>query len=208
MQFASVSRFCSFGHGLGWLRLRSPSFGLRCRRLGLAVLAIIVLSLANPGAAWAGLTDDRFDGNIFALYGGNGSLIPPKVTLEQAFQRQKPILLVFYLHDSSDCKQFATVVSQLQAFYGKVADFIPVNVDALSTDGQPTTNDPSYYYQGNVPQTLLFDASGKQVLNLSGRVAFEPIDDAFRQVFDLLPRSESVPLKRRLVNEINVELSQ
>lgn len=198
MQLLSGSKFFSFGH---WL----CSTG-RC--LLLVLVAMVMLSVTDPAVAWAGLTDDHFDGNIFALYGGNGSLIPPKVTLAQAFQRQKPTLLVFYVHDSSDCKQFATVVSQLQAFYGRAADFIPVNVDAISPNSQPTTTDPGYYYQGIVPQTVLFDANGKPVLNLSGQVAFEPIDDAFRQVFDLVPRSESVALKRRPVNEINVELSQ
>ncbi|NBD32643.1 MAG: thioredoxin family protein, partial [Cyanobacteria bacterium] len=28
-------------------------------------------------SAIAGLDDDRYDGNIFALYAGNGSLVPP-----------------------------------------------------------------------------------------------------------------------------------
>lgn len=198
MQLSSFSFLVSFGH---WLWLSG-------RRLALIAVVVVVLGLAVSTPAWAGLTDDRYDGNIFALYGGNGSLIPPKVTLAQAFQRQKPTLLVFYVHDSSDCKQFATVVSQLQAYYGKVSDFIPVNVDAITPDTAAQPTDPGYYYQGTVPQTILFDSEGKQVLNLSGRVAFEPIDDAFRQVFDLLPRSESVALKRRLLNEVNVELSQ
>jgi len=44
--------------------------------------------------------DDRFDGNIFVLYGGNGSLVPPKVTLAKSLAGDRPTLLVFYVDDS------------------------------------------------------------------------------------------------------------
>ncbi len=46
------------------------------------------------------------------------------------------------------------------------------------------------------------------MLNKKGQVPFEQVDDAFRQVFKLLPRSESAELKRRVVNEINTELAK
>jgi hypothetical protein len=113
---------------------------------------------------------------------------------------------VFYVDDSSDCKNFASVVSQLQAFYGRAASFMPIDVDALPLKSSYTTTEPGYYYQGYVPQTVLLDQSGKVALNAKGRIPFEQVDDAFRRVFDLLPRSESVELKRRPVNEINTEL--
>jgi hypothetical protein len=158
--------------------------------------------------ALAGFNDDHFDGNIFVLYGGNGSLVPAKVTLEDSLKRHKPAFLVFYVDDSSDCKQYATVVSGLQAYYGRVASFIPVTVDSISpkTSYQPT--EPGYYYEGLVPQTVLIDQNGKVVLNEKGRVAFEKVDDAFREVFNLLPRAESPALKQRAFNEFNTELSQ
>jgi len=162
--------------------------------------------LTTP-AALAGLNDDRFDGNIFALYGGNGSLVPPRVDLVDSLKQSRPALLVFFLDDSKDCKQFSTVVSELQRYYGRAADFIPVNVDAIWSD----TDDPTqegYYYEGYVPQTVLIDQSGEVVLDEKGQVAFEKVDDAFREVFDLLPRSESVELKLRTVNEVNNELVQ
>lgn len=198
-----------FGAGIHrlWQRLGCGGWQTPLK-LALLTLGLLGLLCTQPLQALAGLTDDHFDGNIFALYGGNGSLVPPKVTLKQAFERQKPTILVFYVNDSSDCKQFATVVSQVQAFYGRVADLIPVNADALSSEVSTDPSEPGYYYQGVVPQTVVFNQSGQPVLNVQGRVAFEQIDDVFRDLFDLLPRSESLPLKRRLVNEINVELSQ
>ena len=162
--------------------------------------------LTTP-AALASLNDDRFDGNIFALYGGNGSLVPPKVDLADSLKQSRPALLVFFLDDSKDCKQFSTVVSELQRYYGRAADFIPVNVDAIWSDTDEPTQE-GYYYQGYVPQTVLIDQSGDVVLDEKGQVAFEKVDDAFRDVFDLLPRSESVELKLRTVNELNTELSQ
>lgn len=158
-------------------------------------------------SALAGLNDDRFDGNIFALYGGNGSLVPSRVTLAQSLKGQKPALLVFYVDDSSDCKQYAIVISQLQALYGRAATLIPVDIDSLPLKSTYAPTEPAYYYEGLVPQTVLIDQKGEVVLNEIGQVSYEKVDDAFRKVFDLLPRSESIELKRRAFNEINTGLT-
>jgi hypothetical protein len=56
---------------------------------------------------------------------------------------------------------------------------------------------------GKVPQTLLFDASGKKILEVVGAGTFNEFDDALRELFNLLPRTESVELKRRSINEVN-----
>ena len=172
------------------------------------LIAIFFLLLIATPTALASLNDDRFDGNIFALYAGNGSLVPAKVTLKESLKSSRPALLVFFLDDSKDCKKFSTVVSQLQEFYGRAANFIPVNVDAIINSTTDDSTKVSYYYEGFVPQTVLIDQEGKVVLNEKGQISFEKIDDTFREVFDLLPRSESVELKRRIVNEINVELRE
>lgn len=181
------------------------------RRLVAKCLLILTIGLGcllfgDTQPALAKFDNDTFDGNIFVLYAGNGSLVPPKVTLAQSLKRDKPTLLVFYTDDSSDCKQYATVVSSLQAFYGRATDFIPISVDAIAPKSTYTPDEPGYYYSGFVPQVVLFDQSGKIVLNEKGQVPFERVDDAFRKVFNLLPRSESVQLKQRPVNEFNTEL--
>ena len=177
----------------------------RCLLSLVAILGCLLL-LGTP-AALAGLNDDRFDGNIFVLYGGNASLVPSSLTLAESLKREKPALLVFYVDDSSDCKRYTTVVSQLQAPYGRAATFIPVDIDSLPLKSTYKPTEPGYYYEGLVPQTVLIDQKGKVVLNETGQVAYERVDDAFREVFDLLPRSKSVELKRRTVNEFNSELS-
>jgi hypothetical protein len=171
------------------------------------MLIAFSLSIAAPNIAQASLQDDRFDGNIFALYAGNGSLIPPRVTLAQSFSGKRPTLLTFYIEDSKDCKQFSNVVSELQAYYGRVIDFIPVNVDSIPAElSSYTPQDPGFYYTGKVPQTLLFDASGKKILEVVGKGTFNEFDDALREIFNLLPRTESMELKRRSLNEVNAEL--
>lgn len=169
------------------------------------IISVSYFLLLGTQPAIAGVDNDRFEGNIFALYAGNGSLVPSKVSLAASLKQHKPALLVFYLDDSRDCKQFVPVISQLQAFYGRAASLIPVNIDTIYSNSY-TPAEPGYYYGGFVPQTVLLDQSGKVVFNTNGSATFEQIDDVFREVFDLLPRSESVELKRRPVNEFSTEL--
>jgi hypothetical protein len=172
-------------------------------------LVMVLGWLATPANAWAGLEDDRFDGNIFALYAGNGSLVPPRVTLAQSLQQpERPTLLFFYVDDSSDCKQFSSVISQLQAPYGRAADFIPIMADSIPVKDHYEPTEPGYYFEGSVPQTLVIDQQQQVRFNEIGLVSYEAIDDVMREVFDLLPRTESVELRRRPVNEVNTELVQ
>lgn len=200
------------GDNGGWLMFLNIKLmlrsGLRRWALGLALgvmACCAALMLIAPDNAWASLQDDRFDGNIFALYAGNGSLVPPRVKLSMSIQQKKPALLLYYLDDSSDCKRFVTTYSQLQAGYGRAADFIPISADTVTPhSGSP--GDESYYYGGQVPQLVVIDQAGKVALDEVGQVAYETIDDRLREIFDLLPRDQSEPLRRRYVNEVNTEI--
>lgn len=183
---------------LSWLRSRLA--------VGLMILAVSFSLLTAPASA--GINDDRYDGNIYILYGGNGSLVPPRMDLPTSLKRGKPAILVFYIDDSSDCKQFSIVVTRLQEFYGRAASIIPVSVDSLIDKEQYTRKEPAYYYSGVVPETVVLDEQGEVVYDGKGQVPYEEIDDALRQVFDLLPRSESQVLKRRSFNEYNSGMSQ
>jgi hypothetical protein len=169
----------------------------------LCMVSLTFLGWTTP--AIAALNDDHYDGNIFALYAGNGSLIPPRQTLSEALISNRPTLLMFYVDDSSDCKVYSPVISQIDAFYGRNMNLIPLSVDAIVPQASYNPDNPGYYYKGAVPQTVILDAAGKVVFDRPGILDYETIDDRLRQVFDLLPRSESVPLKRRQVNEQNVE---
>ena len=185
-----------------------PNFSLNWRRFLSVFLLLVCLLSLSMSPAFAGLKDDRYDGNIFVVYAGNGSLVPPRATLATALKEHKPALLVFYVDDSSDCKEYAIVVSRLQAFYGAATEIIPVNVDTILPTQTYNSTEPGYYYSGAVPQIVLFDQSGKVVLNKTGQVPYEEVDDRLREVFDLLTRSQSVELKRRSFNELNSELTE
>jgi hypothetical protein len=167
-------------------------------------LLVWVSSLTSPAVAL--LTDDRFDGEIFALYAGNGSMVPPKNDLADGIKQKKATVLVFYVDDSKDCKRFTPAISNLQGLYTEVTNFMPVRVDSIPSKSTYDPMEPGYYYKGYVPQTVIFDQTGKVRLDEIGQVPFEKLDDTMRQVFDLMPRAESDVLQRRQVNEVNTEL--
>jgi thiol-disulfide isomerase/thioredoxin len=178
-----------------WRRLVSKCF-----------LLLVCLFLISMQPALAGIKDDRYDGNIFVIYAGNGSLVPSKETLAQTLAQHKPAIVTFYTDDSSDCKKYAPIVSEMQAFYGRAAEIIPIGVDTFLADKTYQPTEPGYYYGGSVPQVVVFDQSGKVVLNKKGQVPFEEIDDKLREVFNLLPRTESVELRRRSPKEFSSQL--
>ena len=174
------------------------------------LLSLLTLSLwtgfLSPQAAFANLNDDHLDGNIFVLYAGNGSLVPSKLSVQEARARKIPTILVYYLDDSQECKEFSVIVSRLQEFYGRAASIVPVNVDSIPTKATYQPTEAGYYYQGYVPQTVLLNNEGEEIFNAKGNVKYEVIDDELRKLFDLLPRRESTELKRRSFNEFNTEL--
>lgn len=172
-----------------------------------SVLSVVGLWVSLGSApALAELNDDNYDGNIFALYAGNGSIVPPRYNLAQSFKQDKPTLLFFYVDDSRDSKRFSSVVSQLQAPYGRAANFVAIAADSIPVKDSYAKDEAGYYFEGVVPQTVIFDGDNNLVFSEAGQVPYEKIDDLLRKVFDLLPRTESVELKRRPINEVNTEL--
>ena len=193
----------SLSHNKNWIPLRQS-----ITKIATLCLLITSFSFGWISPALATINDDRYEGNIFVLFGGNGSLVPPRMDLPTSLKREKPAILVFYVDDSSDCKQFSGLVTRLQEFYGRAASIIPVTVDSFIDRQQYTPKDPAYYYSGVVPETVILNQQGKVVYDGKGQVPYEEIDDALREVFDLLPRSESEVLKRRSFNEFNSGMTE
>ncbi|MBW4536857.1 MAG: thylakoid membrane photosystem I accumulation factor [Pleurocapsa minor HA4230-MV1] len=177
-------------------------------RLALFLVVLIASSAIWTIPASATINDDRYEGNIYVLFGGNGSLVPPRMDLPTSLKRGKPAILVFYIDDSSDCKQFSGLVTRLQEFYGRAASIIPVSVDSFIDRDKYSPDEPAYYYSGVVPETVILDQKGQVVYDGKGQVPYEEMDDVLRKVFDLLPRSESEVLKRRSFNEFNSGMSK
>ncbi|MHC5743646.1 MAG: thylakoid membrane photosystem I accumulation factor [Nostoc sp.] len=178
------------------------------RWLSKCLLLLVSLFIISMQPASAGLNNDLYDGNIFVVYAGNGSLVPPRQTLAQTLAEHKPVFLAFYLDDSSDSKRYAISISRVQEFYGRVAEIMPINVDTIPPKETYDPTEPGYYFAGSVPQVVVLNKSGEVVLNKKGQVAFEDIDDQFRKIFDLLPRTETAQLKRRAFNEFSSELAK
>ncbi|MCM0591301.1 MAG: thylakoid membrane photosystem I accumulation factor [Gloeotrichia echinulata IR180] len=178
------------------------------RLVSKALVLLACLFIINIPAALAGIKDDNYDGNMFVVYAGNGSLVPPRQTLAQSLAEHRPIFLAFYVDDSSDCKEYAISISRVQEFYGRAAEIIAINVDTIPDQQTYQPTEPGYYYSGELPQVVVFNPSGQVVLNQKGQVPFEAIDDKFREIFDLVPRTESTTLKRRAFNEFSSELSK
>ncbi|MEO0852026.1 MAG: thylakoid membrane photosystem I accumulation factor [Cyanobacteria bacterium J06648_11] len=147
----------------------------------------LALALSFAAPSWAALDDDRYDGNIFALYGSNGGIVPPRTTLADSLTRHIPTLLVYYIEDSRDCKTFAAAVGNLQVRYGLGVNFIALNADSLNADDLDNPSNPGRYYRGQLPQTLLFDADGNVTYEAVGARPITEVENAIRTVFDLDP---------------------
>jgi hypothetical protein len=185
--------------------------GLKKNLERVATFAIALLSAAclsglfSPSAS-AVLTDDHYDGNIFALYGGNGSIAPARVNLKESLRLGRGALLMFYVDDSSDCKLYSPLLNQMQAFYTKTLTLIPVPVDSLATDASAyVPTDEGFYYRGLVPQTVLINAAGEKVFDQEGRLEFPVVDVAVRQMLGLPGVNPAYKFRntKKQINEVN-----
>ena len=172
--------------------------------ISLSVLLGIVFGNVLPAQAM--LTDDNYDGNIFALYGGNGSIVPPKISLAQSLQQGRAAMLVFYVDDSADCKRFSPILNLAQGFYGKTVSLIAVSVDSLDLQKKNySPTEEAYYYKGTVPQTVLIAGDGKVSFDREGLFGFEELDSAIRDLLDLPDAPPELKFRKtdKVINELN-----
>jgi hypothetical protein len=184
---------------------RSPLQALPALLAAGALLLLLVLA-APAGPAAASLTDDRYDGNIFALYAGNGSLVPPASSLAQALQQGRVAVLVFYLDDSASSKRFAPVVSELQRIWSRRIDLIPLVTDPLQNRPAGGPEDPARYWSGSIPQVVVIDGEGRVRFDATGQVSVDAINAAVADATGLtLPERDS-PSTSGSFNELNSEI--
>ena len=176
----------------------------------LAVLSLILVLttsvLAGASPAWAARTTNSYDGNIYALYAGNGSLVPPRSTLEQALKDHRPVLLSFFLDDSADSKRFAPVFNELQRLWLRSAELILVESDLVQNRGDGGPTDPAHYWKGSIPQVVVFDAQGKVVFDASGAINIDAINAALSLATGLKPQGEGTSNNNEF-NELNSEIT-
>ena len=165
-----------------------------------AVLALLLIALP----AQAIRETDSYDGNIFALYAGNGSLVPPAVSLADSQRAGRTSVIVYYLDDSSTSKAFSPSVSELQRLWGNSVDLLPLTTDALQGRATTDRTDPAHYWHGIIPQVVVIDGEGQLLLDEEGQVPLEQINNAISQATGLpAPQGESMSLS---FNELNTEV--
>ena len=171
------------------------------------VLCCVVALLLLVSPAQAVLNDDNYDGNIYALYAGNGSLVPPANTLEDTLADQRTAVIVYYLDDSAVSKRFAPVVSELQRLWGRGIDLLPLTIDPLQ-GRQPTgAADPASYWRGQIPQVVVIDPKSEVVFDQEGQVSLGSINDAISRATGL-PAPELPAINQEgSFNEVNIEVT-
>ena len=168
-----------------------------------SLLILFILSI-NP--VYSARDTNSYDGNIFPIYAGNGSLVPPQSTLSESLKNERTSVLVFYLDDSATSKQFAPVVSGIKLLWSSSIDLIPLSTDELDNDEKKTFKDPGYYWHGNIPQVVILDGKGNLLLDKDGQVSFDEINDAITKGTGL--KKPDFDLTVKSFNEYNSEPSK
>ena len=173
-------------------------------RFLLSVCAVVVLQVA-PAAAI--LNSDSYDGNIYALYAGNGSLVPPAVTLAQSLEEGRTAVIVYYLDDSAVSKRFAPVVSELQRLWGRNVDLLPLTTDPLQGRESNGPNDPATYWSGSIPQVVVIGPDGRVVFDQEGQVPLNQINEAISKATGLPAPDPGRVDQAGSFNEVNIEVT-
>ncbi|MFM8524802.1 MAG: thylakoid membrane photosystem I accumulation factor [Cyanobacteriota bacterium] len=168
------------------------------------VVATVLVGRVEPAAA--ARTTNSYDGNIYALYAGNGSLVPPRSTLEQALNDHRPVVLAFYLDDSADSKTFAPTLSELQRLWGPVVELILLPTDPLQGRAETGPSDPAHYWNGTIPQVVVLDAEGSLRFDASGQVDVDAINTVLASVTGLALPENGRSSRSLEVNELNSEI--
>ena len=167
---------------------------------------MLLIATAGVSPAGAALSTNSYDGNIYALYAGNGSLVPPRSSLEQALADHRAAVVVYYLDDSADSKRFSPVLNELQRLWGRSVELIPLTTDALQNRPELGPTDPAHYWNGQIPQVVVFDPQGKVILDGSGQVDIDAINAALTRATGLDPTAGAGASTTRSFNELNSEV--
>ena len=158
---------------------------------------LIILIIFSSYPANAARETDSFDGNIFPIYAGNGSIVPPKTTLKESLKNKRTSVLFFYLDDSSESKAMAPVISGLDLLWRENIDIIALTTDELQNEEALKEPDqPNFYWNGLIPQTIILDGNGEVKFDQNGMVDFGELNNII---------SESTGIKVNTNSKFTVE---
>ncbi len=142
------------------------------------ISSLLILFTLSVNPVYSARDTNSYDGNIYPIYAGNGSLVPPQSTLSESLKNERTSVLVFYLDDSATSKQFAPVVSGIKLLWSSSVDLIPLSIDEIDNEDKKTFSDPGFYWHGKIPQLVILDGKGNILLDKEGQVSFDEINDA------------------------------
>ncbi len=140
-----------------------------------SILILLIFFCSYP--ANASRDTNSYDGNIFPIYAGNGAIVPPQTTLEESLKNDRISVLFFYLDDSSDSKAMAPIISGLDLIWRNDIDLIALTTDELQSDNsEADLNQPNYYWNGLIPQTIILNNAGEVKFNKNGMVDIDDLN--------------------------------
>ena len=138
---------------------------------------LIALIFLSPYKANASRDSNSYDGNIFPIYAGNGAIVPPQTTLQESLKNKRIAVLFFYLDDSSDSKAMAPIISGLDLIWRNNIDLIALTTDELQNDtSEKDSNQPNYYWNGLIPQTIILNSNGEVKFDKNGMVNIDDLN--------------------------------
>ena len=141
----------------------------------LSILILFIFFTSYPASA--SRDSNSYDGNIFPIYAGNGAIVPPQTTLEESLKNGRVSVLFFYLDDSSDSKAMAPVISGLDLIWRNNIDLIALTTDELQNHiSGSESNQPNYYWNGLIPQTIILDGKGEVRFDMNGMVNIDDLN--------------------------------
>ena len=138
---------------------------------------LIILIFFSSFPAKASRDTNSYDGNIFPIYAGNGAIVPPQTTLEESLKNRRVSVLFFYLDDSSDSKAMAPIISGLDLIWRNNIDLIALTTDEFQSDNSETdSNQPNFYWNGLIPQTIILNSNGEVKFDKNGMVDIDDLN--------------------------------
>ena len=130
----------------------------------------------------AARNSDSYDGNIFPIYAGNGSIVPPQTTLKEALNNDRVSILFFYLDDNASSKSLAPLISGIDLIWRNNIDIIALTTDELQGKVFKEKNEEGYYWNGLIPQTVILDEDGIIKFDKNGLIDIDEVNKIIAEI--------------------------
>ncbi len=169
------------------------------------IIFIYILTNINIPVYGSRITDS-YDGNIFPIYAGNGSLVPPQTSLKESIQNKRVSILFFYLDDSADSKALAPVIAGLDLIWKNNIDIIPLTTDELQNKVYTDPLEEGFYWNGYIPQTIILDETGSVKFDKTGQLDLDEVNKVISEIKGIKLEDSSFTVES--FNEYNSQISK